>query len=68
MHVIKTTMNQYLNRFAAFRDRGFLFQLSLIVLLAVIFSFAISRFWQLANENNAYSGVPSAGVTAGIRR
>lgn len=66
MRSIKTNLNQYLNRFDAFRDRSFSFQISLIVLLTVVFSFAASRCWQLAQEEKQYPGLPHTGITAGI--
>lgn len=67
MQVIKTSMNRYLSQFAAFRDRSFSFQLFVIVLLTVVFSFTISCFWQMAKQTeNDYSGIPASGITAGL--
>ncbi len=66
MRLLKTNMNRYLNRFAAFRDRSFSFQLTLILLLTVIFSFAVSCFWQIAKQEKSFTQVTSQSITAGL--
>ncbi len=66
MRSTKIIVNRYLNRFAAFRGRSLSFRLTVLALLTVIFSFTISRCWQLLSQVKDYPGAPAASIAAGL--
>ncbi|WP_132055935.1 hypothetical protein [Pseudocnuella soli] len=66
MRSTKIIVNRYLNRYDAFRGRSLFFRLTVILFLTVIFSFTISRCWQLMSQGKDYPGGHGATIAAGL--